>query len=88
MSRGCRQVLTALLVTWQGCRMQTAAKRLVSGCSGASTVGGTGPGGVLRYFILIPTIEFTCLYYCYLLFCIFVLLWRRGRRLFGCGQME
>jgi hypothetical protein len=48
VNRGCRQVLMASLVTWQGCRTQAAAKQLVSGCSGASTAGGTGPGGVLR----------------------------------------
>jgi hypothetical protein len=40
-------VLTASLVTWQGCRTQTAVTRLVSGGFGASWVVGTCLGAVL-----------------------------------------
>jgi hypothetical protein len=45
---GHQQASTVSLVTWQGCRTQAAAKRFISGCSGASTAGVTEPGGVLR----------------------------------------
>jgi hypothetical protein len=45
VDRGHQQASTVSLVMWQGCRTQAAAKRFVSGCSGASMA---GPGGVLR----------------------------------------
>jgi hypothetical protein len=44
---GCQQLLTASLMTRQGCRTRAAARRVVAGGSGASWGFGTRPGGAL-----------------------------------------
>jgi hypothetical protein len=48
VDRGCKQVSTASLVTWQGCGTWGVAKRHVSGVSVVNWVDGTGTWGVLR----------------------------------------
>ena len=62
--RGCRQVSTASLVTWQGCMTWAVARWLIYGGSGAGWGVGTGCGGVLQglaacfvVLLLWPTVQ-------------------------------
>ena len=47
MNRGCRQVLTVSLVTWEGCGTWVVVRRLVSRGSGVSQGDKAGAGAVL-----------------------------------------